>query len=237
MALPILSSPEFEATIPSTKQPIFFRPFLVKEEKVLFMALQGGDPKEIHNAVKNILGACIKTEGVEVEKLAMFDIEFLFLKLRGKSVGENIELNMNHRKNPDCNHTQSVMVNLDEINVIFPDDHTDTIMVTQDVGIKFKYPSLATVDTMQAFDGQSMDSIIQVIAESVHSIFDGESVHDQFTRAEVINFLESLNQTQFGKVTGFFSALPKLSHNVEWKCTECGVEESILIEGLDSFFT
>jgi hypothetical protein len=110
-------------------------------------------------------------------------------------------------------------------------------MVTQDVGIKFKYPSLATVDTMQAFDGQSMDSIIQVIAESVHSIFDGESVHDQFTRTEVIDFLESLNQTQFGKVTGFFSALPKLSHNVEWKCTECGVEESILIEGLDSFFT
>lgn len=237
MALPILSAPEFETTIPSTGQTIFFRPFLVKEEKVLFMALQGGESKEIHNAVKNILGACVKTEGVDVSKLAMFDIEFLFLKLRGKSVGENIELNMSHRNNPECNHIQKVVVNLDSIDVIFPDDHKDTVMLTDDVGIKFKYPSLETVDKMQSFNGESMDSIINVIAESVHSIFDSENVHDQFTVKEAVDFLEALNQAQFANVTAFFNNLPKLSHTIEWKCTECGVEEKVLIEGLDSFFT
>lgn len=237
MALPILNTPEFEVTIPSTKQTIFFRPFLVKEEKLLFMALQGGETKEIHNAVKNVLTACIKTEDVDIDSLAMFDIEYLFLKLRGKSVGENVELSLRHKDNSECNFVQEYALNLDDVEVKFPDDHTNKIMITDDVGIKFNYPSLQMLDKLKDFKADDMQNILELVADNIDCVFDSESVFDQFTQQEMIDFLESLNQSQFKKVSDFFNAMPKLSHTIKWKCPSCGKEEQVLLEGLDAFFT
>ena len=237
MALPILNTPEFEATIPSTKQKIFFRPFLVKEEKLLFMALQGGESSEIYNAVRNILEACIIKGDVDVESLATFDVEYLFLKLRGKSVGEEIELNLRHRGDNECKHVHKYALNVDLIEVEFAEDHSNKIMLTDTVGIKFKYPSFSTISKMQNFDANNMDSLLSLIAGSVDCIFDADQVYDQNSEQELVGFLESLNQSQFAKITHFFNTLPKLSHTIEWECPACGAKEKVVLEGLDSFFT
>lgn len=236
MALPILNSPEFEATIPSTKQKIFFRPFLVKEEKLLFMAMQGGDSKEIQNAVRRILQACIKTEDVDVDKLAVFDIEYLFMQLRGKSVGENIELRLRHRDNEECKYVQDIELNIDDIQVTFPEGHTNTIMITDDIGMKLNYPTMNTIGDASP-DANDMDGIMNIIANSVECVFDKEEVYESFTKKDIVEFIESLSQTQFSKLTEFFSTLPKLTHDITWKCPTCGVEEHVHLEGLDSFFT
>lgn len=237
MALPILNTPEFEATIPSTKQKIFFRPFLVKEEKLLFMALQGGESSEIYNAVRNILQACIVKGDVDVDSLATFDVEYLFLKLRGKSVGEEIELNLRHSDNSECKHVYKYALNVDAIEVQFAEDHSDKVMITDTVGIKFKYPSFNTLSKMQGFDANNMDSLLSLIASAIECIFDDEQVYDQNSEQELVNFMESLNQNQFAKITGFFNTLPKLAHTIEWKCPKCDTQEKVVLEGLDSFFT
>lgn len=236
MALPLLNAPEFETTVPSTKQPIKFRPFLVKEEKVLFMALQGNNPKEMTNAVKNILSTCILTDGFDVTKLALFDVEYLFLKLRGKSVGESVELKLRHSKG-ECKHVSDVEVNLDDIEVSFPDNYQDKIQLTEEVGIQLKQPGVNQADSLQSIEDSNYDSILSLIADCVVCIYDHNNVYDTFTKQEIIDFLENLSQQQFAKVQDFFSNSPKLSHDISWQCKECGETETITVEGLANFFT
>jgi len=233
MALPILNTPEFETTIPSTNQKINFRPFLVKEEKILFMALQGNDPSEMSTAVQRVLESCITTPGIDVGLFATFDIEYLFLKLRAKSVGEVIDLKLRHNTG-DCTYIHQHSLNIDDINVVIPDDLDNKIQITDHVGIVLKFPSIEIASKLP--QDNNMDSLIDLIAGCVDVVYDSDKVYEDFSREEIKTFLESLNGPQFTKIRDFFKRVPKLSHDIEWTCPKCGETEKIHLEGLASFF-
>jgi len=235
MALPIINAPQFETTIPSTNQKIFFRPFLVKEEKILFVALQGGEMSEIVNAIKNILRECI-IDNVDVDKLATFDLEYLFLQLRSKSVGEEINLRLNHQSG-ECTHRQDVTILVDDVKVNFDPQHTDKVMIDDNIGIKFKYPNFKLIEQFQSVDSNDMQQLFDLLLSCVDFVYDQDNVYDQFTDEELKNFFDALNQKQFNKVTSFFNTLPRLSHTIEWTCDKCGESEKVVLEGLSNFFT
>jgi len=238
MPLPKLVTPEFTVMIPSTKEPVKIRPFLVKEEKVLFMALEGQDAKEIENAILNVLEACIITPGINLQKLPSYDIEYLFLQLRGKSVGEEITMLMRHMDNTDCKHVTEVKFNVDEINVKFNENHIDKIEIGNGIGIKFKDPSLSELvnGTINITDDE-YDMVTGVVANCIGMIWDADNVYDDFTIDEAKEFLGEMTQEQFVKLQTFFDTMPKLSKNIEWNCTACGKSDSIVVEGLQNFFT
>lgn len=231
MALPSIATPEFSTTIPSTGEEITYRPFLVKEEKILLMALEGGDQKEITRSIIVLLKNCILTENIAVEKLATFDIEYLFLKLRGKSVGEVVELKIGHQEG-ECNHQSDVSINLDEIKVT-GEVQDGKIMITDDIGVKLHYP---TIDGTLTVDTDNADSMFGLVTDCIEYIYDSNEVYNDFTQQELQNWVDQLNQAQFKKITDFFQSMPSLSHKVEWKCKKCGEQDSILLEGLQSFF-
>jgi hypothetical protein len=231
MALPSLTAPEFFTKIPSTGKEIKYRPFLVKEEKILLMALEGNDQDEITNAIITILGNCLE-ESVDVSKLATFDVEYLFLKLRGKSVGEVIELRMSHADG-DCKHRTDVEINIDDINVT-EERPEDKIQLTDEIGIKLRY---AGVNDLKGVDPESSEDLFKLITNCIDFIYDRENVYSDFTRKEIAEWLEQLSSEQFKKVTDFFENAPKLRHVITWTCPECGKEDSMVLEGLTSFFT
>ena len=231
MALPVMVTPEFETTIPSTEKDIKFRPFLVKEEKILFMALQGQDPSEMSNAVKRVLQNCILTSDVDVDSLATFDIEYLFLRLRAKSVGEVIELRLKHREG-DCNYVHNYELNLEDVKVQFDEELDNKVQLSDQVGIVLKYP---TIDSAQTADND-LDEMMDFVADCVEMVYDSDNVYENFSKDEIKQFLESLNGTQFKKVRDFFNKVPKLSHDIEWTCPQCGKTEKVYLEGLASFF-
>tara|TARA_E500000178_G_scaffold177429_1_gene176159 strand:+ start:5585 stop:6280 length:696 start_codon:yes stop_codon:yes gene_type:complete len=231
MALPALSSPEFITEIPSTKAKIKFRPFLVREEKILYMALEGGDATEIQNATVKVLNDCILTPDVDVSNLATFDVEHLFLQLRGKSVGENIDIVLRHQDS-DCKETVNVSINLDDIKVT-GEISDGKIMLTDDIGIKMKYPRAGDITKLQT----SEINIFNSIAYLVDFIYDKDNVYNDYSIEEIAEWLEQLNQKQFQLITEFMNNMPKLSHTVEWTCNVCGEKETIVLEGLQSFFT
>ena len=235
MALPLLNTPEFETIIPSSNQRIKFRPFLVKEEKVLFMALQGGDTRGMTNAVQNIIGACVLSDNFDASKLAMYDIEYLFLKLRGKSVGEQIDLKVRH-VDSECKHATEVHINIDEVNVEFPETYNDKIQLTDQVGIQMRPPGIRQTSGASESD-MSFDSVIDLICDCVVCIYDHDNVYDSFTKDEIVQFIEGLNQQQFAKIQQFFTEIPKLKHKIEWKCPKCGQDDQVTVEGLNNFFT
>ena len=239
MALPKLLTPEFSVELPSTKHPLRFRPFLVKEEKVLYMALEGGDANEIQKAVLDVLGSCILTPDIQVSKLTSYDIEYLFLQLRSKSVGEEIEISLFHQDEQireKCSHQQKVKINVNDIKVKFNSENKDVVMITDDVGIKLKPPSL---DLALKIDPKksSIDTSMDVLVGCIVNIFDKDNVYEEYTRKELEDFVESLTQDQFQNINKYFLTIPKLSHTITYKCDECGREETVVLEGLQSFFT
>jgi len=231
MALPSLTAPEFFTKIPSTGKEIKYRPFLVKEEKILLMALEGNDQTEITNAIITILGNCLE-EGIDIDKLATFDVEYLFLRLRGKSVGEVIELRMSHADS-ECKHRTEVEVNIDDINVT-EERPENKIQLTDEIGIKLRY---AGVNDLKTMNPDSSEDLFALIVDCIEFIYDSENVYSEFTKKELADWLEQLSSEQFKKITNFFETAPKLSHKIEWKCSACGEEDSLTLEGLTSFFT
>jgi len=233
MALPAISTPEFFDVIPSTKEEIKYRPFLVGEEKNLLIALEGQEQKEITNAIINILRECILTD-IDIHKLSTFDIEYMFLKIRGKSVGEIITANMSHT-NPEteCKARTEVQINLDSIGVVGEVKKAE-VMITDTVGAKLRYPTLKTVMDMK---GDDADSMFTMICANIDYLYDAENIYNDFTLEEIEEWVGKLNKSQFNKITEFFEGIPKLSHEVKWKCAKCGEEDSVLLEGLQSFFT
>jgi hypothetical protein len=230
MALPNISTPEFQTTIPSTGEKIVFRPFLVKEEKVLLMALEGGDQQEITNAILRILDSCILSE-LDVSKLSTFDVEFLFLNLRGKSVGEVIEVKMGHTEG-ECKALTDASIKIDDIGIV--NEISDgKIMLTDDVGVKMRYP---TVQDVAQLDMKNADDTFGLIAQCIEYIYDKESVYNEFTREEITDWVGNLNQGQFKQIASFFEEMPKLSYELKWKCDACGESETRMIEGLQGFF-
>jgi hypothetical protein len=231
MALPLLSTPEFITKIPSTGEEIKYRPFLVKEEKILLMALEGKDQTEITEAVMKLLENCIITK-IDLKRLATFDVEYLFLKLRGKSIGENIEIRAIHQSG-DCKEATPVSINIDKIEISSEKPNTK-IMLTDDVGVQLKYPGMRDII---GIDLENNSSIFKLVSRCIDYVFDKNQVFNEFTEKEIIEWIEGLNQAQFKKITDFFTKIPKLSHTVKWKCKKCNKDDEFTLEGLQSFFT
>lgn len=235
MALPLLETPDYPAIIPSTSEEIRFRPFLVKEEKILYMALEGNDDAEIAHAINTLLKACILTPGIDVDKLASFDVEYLFLMLRAKSVGEELHLKLKHiNSNDPCDHYSDVEVSLDDIQP--PKPSVDKrLMLTDHIGIELRFPSLMTLRKAAA-KHSDFDKAYTLLTESINYIFDAEGVYNDYSPEELKTFVDSLTQNQFGALMNFFNNLPKLTHTIEWNCEKCNQKTTATVEGLRNFF-
>ena len=238
MPLPKISTPVYELDLPSTGQSIQYRPFLVKEEKVLVIALESEDTKQITNAIKTVIKNCILTKNIKVESLPTFDIEYLFLNIRGKSVGEEIDVNVIC---PDDEETNvSVKINLDDIKVQKSDDHTNKIKVDDNIMMEMKYPSLDQfIKTNFDFNNNAaMDQSFDLIASCIDKIYTEEEAWSasDVSKKELIDFLEQMNSSQFKEIEKFFETMPRLSHKVEVVNPKTGVESEVILEGLANFF-
>ena len=238
MPLPKIATPTYELELPSTGETIQYRPFLVKEEKVLVIALESEDTKQITTAIKTVIKNCIKTKGIKVDPLPPFDIEYLFLNIRGKSVGEEIEVNIIC---PDDGETEvPVTIDIDSIQIQKNDEHTNKIQLDDDIMMVMKYPSLDQFikNNFDFNDENSMDQSFDLIASCIESICTEEDVWAtaDCTKKEVNEFLESMNSSQFKGVEKFFETMPKLSHTIKVTNPKTKVESDVVLEGLASFF-
>ena len=238
MPLPKIATPTYELELPSTGKSIKYRPFLVKEEKVLVIALESEDTKQITNAIKAVLKNCVLTKGIKVETLPTFDIEFLFLNIRGKSVGEEIEVNI---VCPDDGETNvPVFIDLDSIQVETSDDHTNQIKLDSDLMMEMKYPSLEQFikNNFDFQEGNQMDQSFELIATCIDKIYNEDEVWAtaDCTKKEVKDFLESMNSSQFKEIEKFFESMPKLKHTIEVTNPNTKVKSEVVLEGLASFF-
>ena len=238
MPLPTIATPTYELELPSSGKKIKYRPFLVKEEKLLVLALESEDTKEISTAIKAVLKNCIQTRGIKVEHLPTFDIEFLFLNIRGKSVGEEIELNLIA---PDDGVTPvPVTLDIDDIKIQKPEGHTNQIKLDKNLMMEMKYPSLNEfIKNNFDFEGDpGMDESFELIASCIEKIYNEEEVWStsDCTKKEIVDFLEQMNSKQFKEIESFFSTMPKLSHAVEVTNPKTKVKSTVVLEGLSSFF-
>ena len=238
MPLPKIATPTYELELPSSGQTIQFRPFLVKEEKVLVLALESEDTKQITTAIKAVIKSCVQTKGIKVETLPTFDIEFLFLNIRGKSVGENIEVNIIC---PDDENTEvPVNIDLDEIRVQKNDEHTRQIKIDDTLMMEMKYPSLDQFikNNFDFENKNAMDQSFDLIASCVDKIYSEDDVWaaDDCTKKELKDFLEQMNSSQFKSIETFFETMPKLSHKIKVTNPNTKVESEVVLEGLASFF-
>ena len=227
MPLPKIATPTYELELPSTGKTVEYRPFLVKEEKLLVIALESEDTKQITTAIKAVLKNCIQTKGVKVETLPTFDIEFLFLNIRGKSVGEDLEVNI---VCPDDGKTSvPVTINLDDIQIQKSEEHNNKIKLDEKIMMEMKYPSLDTTQVDQSF---------KLIASCIDKIYTEDEVwaSEDCTKKEMNDFLESMNSAQFKEIEKFFTTMPKLSHTIKVTNPETKVESDVVLEGLASFF-
>jgi len=237
MPLPKISTPTYELELPSTGKKIKYRPFLVKEEKILIIAMESEDEKQITNAIKEVISSCIISRGVKIDQLSTFDIEYLFLNIRGKSVGEEVEVMVTC---PDDGETQiPTVINLDEIKVQKGKNHTRDIKLDDELVLRMKYPSLDEF-IKNNFSGEeiSVDNTFDLIASCVEQVYSEEeswSASD-CTKKELKQFLEQLSSKQFKEIENFFDTMPKLSHTVTVTNPKTGVESDIVLEGLTAFF-
>ena len=238
MPLPKIATPTYELELPSTGKTLQYRPFLVKEEKLLVLALESEDTKQITTAIKTVLKSCILTKGIKVETLPTFDIEFLFLNIRGKSVGEEVEVNIIA---PDDGVTEiPVKINLDEIRITENEDHNNKIKLDDDLLMEMKYPSLEQfIKSNFDFNEQTnLDQSFDLIGNCIDKIYNEEEVWAiaDCTKKEVKEFLEGMNSKQFKEVEKFFETMPKLSHTLNVTNPRTKVESEVVLEGLASFF-
>ena len=233
MPLPKLAIPEYEATLPVTGTKISYRPFLVKEEKLLYLAMESQDNKQMIKAVKTIIKNCTNLK-TKVEDLATFEIEYIFLKIRSVAVGEVSEFKVIC---PDDDKTEvTVSVPLSEVGVDIPEEHNAKILLDENVGVVMKYPSLDVFIKQNLSENPDIDDIFELAATCIGQVYDSEEVYDSFTKAEALEFLENLNAEQFQKVQKFFETMPKLSHTIKVKNPKTKVESDLVLEGLASFF-
>lgn len=235
MSLPKIAKITHEATVPSTGKKIKYRPFLVKEEKVLILAQESGSQQEVIRAIKDVLSACVQTKGFDVEKLATFDIEYLFLNIRGTSVGGDVEVIITC---PDDEVTQvPVTIFLDDIAVIFDDDHSNTIKIDDTYSIKMRYPTIDEIVATELED-VTVEQSLRLIATCIEQVYseDESWAASDSSVEELQQWVEELEPKQFGQLEHFFTTMPKLSHTVTVKNPKTGVENDIVLEGLGSFF-
>ena len=238
MPLPKIATPTYELVLPSTEKTVRYRPFLVKEEKLLVLALESEDNKQITTAIKTVIKNCISTKGIKVETLPTFDIEYLFLNIRGKSVGEELEVNIIC---PDDKVTEvPVTIDLDDIQVQKSDDHNNQIKIDDNIMMEMKYPSLDEFikNNFDFKEGNQMEQSFDLIASCIDKIYTEDEVWStaDCTKKEVKEFLESMNSSQFKDIEKFFETMPKLSHTITVKNPKTKVESEVVLEGLASFF-
>ena len=237
MPLPRIATPTYELVLPSSNKKIKYRPFLVKEEKVLIIALESQDQKQIANAVKSIIKSCILSRGIKVEKLSTFDIEYLFLNIRGKSVGEDIEVMVTC---PDDGKTQVPMsINIDSIQVKKSDEHNPDIKLDDQFTLRMRYPSLSEfIKSNFTMEDMKVDDTFELIASCVDQVYSEEEswTQEDCTKKELVDFIEQLNSSQFKQIEKFFDTMPKLSHTVKVTNPNTKVESEIVLEGLQNFF-
>jgi len=243
MALPRLETATYELTIPSTGKKIEYRPFLVKEEKALLIAAEDGSPATITKAMKDIITACTEGE-VKLKELASFDIEYIFLQLRGKSVGDIIEINL---QKPDrikceeevCPNAAQISVDIRDIVMNTSDMEKPEIELTEDVGVKLNFPQIDTIQKYVKTGGTlGTEDVFKMIIDCIDYIWDGDEIYKakDSTKKELNDFIESLSTEQFNKIRKYFESMPRLTHEITWTCPKCEKSAPLVLEGLDSFF-
>ena len=240
MPLPTIETPSYELKLPSSSKKIKYRPFLVKEEKILILALESRDQNEITNAVTDVLKKCILTRGVKVDDLPTFDIEYIFLNIRAKSIGEDIKMMVTC---PDDNETKvPVTVYVDQIKVVKPEDHKTDIVLDDKMTLRMKYPSLNQFidDNFEVEDEPEtvVDKTFKIVADCMETVFTKEDAWDakDYTPDERLKFVEQLSSKQYKQVEKFFATMPKLSHTIEVVNPNTKEKGSVVFEGLANFF-
>ena len=238
MPLPKIATPTYELELPSTEQTVKYRPFLVKEEKLLVLALETEDTKQITTAIKTVLKSCVLTKGIKVEQLPTFDIEYLFLNIRGKSVGEELEVKVIC---PDDEKTEvPITIDLDEVKVQKSEGHNNQLKLDDTLMMEMRYPSLDQFikNNFDFKDENQMEQSFDLIGSCIDKIYSEDEVWAtaDCTKKEVKEFLESMNSSQFKDIEKFFETMPKLSHTIKVKNPKTKVESEVVLEGLASFF-
>lgn len=240
MALPKLDVPTYEIELPLSKKKIKYRPFLVKEQRNLLMAIESNETTTIHQNVKDILYNCTLTEGIDIEKLPIIDVEYYFINLRAKSVGEIVESKYKCNNEVDgkiCGNLMEKDINLLDLKVEKDENISDEIKLTDTITIKLKYPEFDIVQDSLKYENIT-ETTFNMIASSIEYIYDGEQFYyaNEAQPGEMLQFVEGMNQVQFSKVEEFFNNLPKLKETIEMDCSKCGFHHRIEVEGLESFF-
>jgi hypothetical protein len=245
MSLPKIIAPIFELILPSTEKSVKYRPFLVKEQKILLIAMESGDERSMMTAIKQIINNCA-VDPVDVDKLPIFDLEYFFVRLRAKSIGETIDLNLRHPNNINskdevCEHVTKNTLNLLDVEVHKSISHEDKIVLDEEtkIGVKFKYPTSEFALSVENPEQMNqLDLASDAIINSIDYIFDADNIYkrDDHSKQELIDFIDSLSQKQYEKLSSFFETMPKLKHEITWKCAGCGQEDKVMLEGLANFF-
>ena len=236
MPLPKISTPTYELTVPSTGKNIKFRPFLVKEEKILIIAMESQSDKQIAQAVNDVLSNCILTKGVKIDDLSTFDIEYLFLNIRGKSVGETVDVMITC---PDDNETKvPVQINLDDIQIVKDDNHQRDIPLDDNLTMRMKYPAMGEFVKNNFSVDMKVDDTFDLVCSCIEQVFSEEEswAASDCTKKELHEFLEQLDSGQFKKIEQFFETMPKLSHTLNVTNPNTKVVNKIKLEGLNAFF-
>jgi hypothetical protein len=245
MSLPKINAPIYELILPSNGKTIKYRPFLVKEQKILLMAMESNDQKTIMNSIKQIINNCC-LDTLDTDKLPIFDLEYFFIKLRSKSIGEEIDLILRHPNNINakgemCDHETKHSLNILNVEVHKSIGHEDKAVLDEEtkIGIKFKYPtSEFTLSIENPEEMNQLELATTAIINCIDYIFDAENVYnsDDYSKEELIEFIDNLSQKQYEKLASFFETMPKLKHEIKWTCSECGQEDEVTLEGLSNFF-
>jgi hypothetical protein len=240
MALPIMSTPTYTMTVPSTEQTIRYRPFLVKEEKALLIAQQSEEMITMVQTLKGVVKSCILDE-IDIEKLATFDLEYMFVQIRGKSVGETIDLvfpcDEDHGEQ-NAKATSKVTIDLNTLVVEKEEGHTNKIDLFDSVGVVMKYPTIDVLKKLEGIQNDDLDKIFDIVALSIDFIYDGDQIYyaKEQTHAELLQFVNNLNSQQFLKVQNFFVTMPKIKKEIQYDCPVCNKHHVKMLEGLQSFF-
>ena len=238
--LPRIDTPVYEVELPLSKKSVQFRPFLVKEQKNLLMAMEADDKETIERNVKQILTNCTLTKDIKIDNLPVVDVEYYFLQLRAKSVGEVVEnkyICNNEVNGSPCNNKMDVTIDINDIKVERSEEVEDTIQLTPTIFIKLSYPKFSTMEKLKS-STTSVDMAFDIVADSIEYIYDGEQYYYGYEsdRKELMEFIDSLNTEQFSKIENFFKSLPRLTKKLEFTCSKCGFNHKIEVEGLENFF-
>lgn len=237
MSLPVQNTPVYSIDIPSTKEKFKFRPFLVKEEKALLIAQQSDSIDTMADTLKEVIQSCAKSK-IDVEKLATFDLEYIFCQIRAKSVGETVDLILRCDDCTDDKAAVKMTIDVTTINVEFDEAHNKKIALFDEVGVVMKYPGINVLDKLASLNEDNADDVISIIIECIDFIYSGDEIfHAKETKKEELaEFIDNLTPEQFKKIQEFFYTMPKFQHRVQYKCPLCSKDHNKIITGITSFF-